>query len=189
MNLSSPLNSADDVPLCSQWAAPLASSPRRRPVRRPLDVWHCAVLTRALPPVASGEVDVCLIPELPFDVDKVCGFVHTRLKEHGYAIVVVSEGAGQELIEAELEAVRREGDPSHTHHDASGRVAAAAPQQRRRSRSDSPLLLDPARNPVLHDVGRWLVGKIKDYSAKRFDGIVPDVKCAREASCTTLCGS
>jgi phosphofructokinase-like protein len=42
----------------------------------------------------SGEADVILIPEIPFEIDKICQHIH-KLAEQGqnYAIVVVAEGA------------------------------------------------------------------------------------------------
>jgi ATP-dependent phosphofructokinase / diphosphate-dependent phosphofructokinase len=42
----------------------------------------------------SGNADVILIPEIPFDIDKVCeALMENELRGHKYAIVVVAEGA------------------------------------------------------------------------------------------------
>ncbi|RNC67341.1 MAG: ATP-dependent 6-phosphofructokinase [Desulfuromonadales bacterium] len=42
----------------------------------------------------SGNADVILIPEIPFDIDKVCDkLMENELHGHRYAIVVVAEGA------------------------------------------------------------------------------------------------
>ena len=42
----------------------------------------------------SGNADVILIPEIPFDLDKVCDkLMDNELRGHKYAIVVVAEGA------------------------------------------------------------------------------------------------
>jgi len=42
----------------------------------------------------SGAADVILIPEIPFDIDKVCEHIMSgELKGHRYAIVVAAEGA------------------------------------------------------------------------------------------------
>ena len=50
----------------------------------------------------SGNADVILIPEIPFDIDKVCEkLMENELRGHKYAIVVVAEGAvpkGGEVI-------------------------------------------------------------------------------------------
>jgi 6-phosphofructokinase 1 len=42
----------------------------------------------------SGNADVILIPEIPFDLDKICDkLMENELRGHKYAIVVVAEGA------------------------------------------------------------------------------------------------
>jgi 6-phosphofructokinase 1 len=42
----------------------------------------------------SGNADVILIPEIPFDIDKVCDkLMENELRGHKYAIVVAAEGA------------------------------------------------------------------------------------------------
>ncbi|KAJ0977440.1 hypothetical protein J5N97_012914 [Dioscorea zingiberensis] len=65
--------------------------------------------------LASRDVDCCLIPESPFYLEGKGGlfeFVEKRLKENGHMVIVVAEGAGQELI---AESMR-----SMDHEDASG---------------------------------------------------------------------
>jgi ATP-dependent phosphofructokinase / diphosphate-dependent phosphofructokinase len=41
----------------------------------------------------AGGANVVLIPEQPFDIEKVCEYVETRFKSHYSPIIVVSEGA------------------------------------------------------------------------------------------------
>ena len=51
--------------------------------------------------LASQEVNICLIPEVPFALDGPYGFLPSlaeRLDERGHAVVVVAEGAGQSLF-------------------------------------------------------------------------------------------
>ncbi|KAM7256900.1 hypothetical protein ACFE04_012641 [Oxalis oulophora] len=51
--------------------------------------------------LASRDVDCCLIPESPFYLDGPGGlyeFVEKRLKENGHMVIVIAEGAGQELL-------------------------------------------------------------------------------------------
>lgn len=51
--------------------------------------------------LASHETNFCLIPEIPFDMEGPNGFLanlEKRLKDHKHAVVVVAEGAGQELF-------------------------------------------------------------------------------------------
>lgn len=45
--------------------------------------------------------DCCLIPEVPFFLegkDGLMDFIEKKLRENGHAVLVVAEGAGQELI-------------------------------------------------------------------------------------------
>jgi 6-phosphofructokinase 1 len=51
--------------------------------------------------LASGDVDLCLVPEIviELDGDKGClPFLMKRVRENGHAVVVVAEGAGEELL-------------------------------------------------------------------------------------------
>ncbi|KAK9077680.1 hypothetical protein SSX86_006017 [Deinandra increscens subsp. villosa] len=54
--------------------------------------------------LASRDVDLCLIPESPFYLEGEGGlleYVEKRLKDNGHMVIVVAEGAGQELLAAE----------------------------------------------------------------------------------------
>ncbi|KAK3140527.1 hypothetical protein QOZ80_5AG0402200 [Eleusine coracana subsp. coracana] len=51
--------------------------------------------------LASRDVDCCLIPESPFFMEGKGGlleFVEKRLRDNGHMVIVVAEGAGQDLI-------------------------------------------------------------------------------------------
>ncbi|KAG2435483.1 hypothetical protein HYH02_011778 [Chlamydomonas schloesseri] len=48
--------------------------------------------------MASGVADVCLIPEIPFRMDKLCEHVATIFEKQGHCVVCVAEGAGQDLL-------------------------------------------------------------------------------------------
>jgi 6-phosphofructokinase 1 len=51
--------------------------------------------------LASRDVDCCLIPESPFYLEGKGGlleFVEKRLRDNGHMVIVVAEGAGQDLI-------------------------------------------------------------------------------------------
>jgi len=53
--------------------------------------------------LASHEANFCLIPEVPFDMDGPNGFLahlEDRLINHHHAVIVVAEGAGQELLQS-----------------------------------------------------------------------------------------
>ncbi|NPU99322.1 MAG: ATP-dependent 6-phosphofructokinase [Candidatus Omnitrophica bacterium] len=58
-------------------------------------------LLTATAAVASGEVNFTLVPEVPFDLDPPNGFLaalERRILKRHHALVVVAEGAGQDLI-------------------------------------------------------------------------------------------
>jgi 6-phosphofructokinase 1 len=51
--------------------------------------------------MASGDVDLCLVPEVPLVLDGETGclpHLWRRVKQQGYAVVVVAEGAGEEVL-------------------------------------------------------------------------------------------
>jgi 6-phosphofructokinase 1 len=51
--------------------------------------------------MASGDVDLCLLPEVPIVLDGENGclpYLRKRVKEQGYAVVVVAEGAGEDIL-------------------------------------------------------------------------------------------
>lgn len=55
--------------------------------------------------LASRDVDCCLIPESPFYLEGPGGlfeYIDRRLKEHGHMVIVIAEGAGQELLSESL---------------------------------------------------------------------------------------
>jgi 6-phosphofructokinase 1 len=52
--------------------------------------------------LANPDVNFCLIPEVPFSLHGRGGFLDTladRLRERQHAVVVVAEGAGQEMLQ------------------------------------------------------------------------------------------
>lgn len=51
--------------------------------------------------LASGDVDLCLIPEVCIELEGANGilpFLKQRVAEQGHAVVVVAEGVGEELL-------------------------------------------------------------------------------------------
>ena len=53
--------------------------------------------------MASCVVNFCLIPEAPFSLNKFLADLERRIRARKHAVIVVAEGAGQELIPAEKE--------------------------------------------------------------------------------------
>lgn len=65
--------------------------------------------------LANADVNFCLVPEVPFDLEGPGGFLATlekRLAEKHHAVVVIAEGAAQDLLQ----------DSAHQERDASGNV-------------------------------------------------------------------
>jgi 6-phosphofructokinase 1 len=60
--------------------------------------------------LVDSQVNFCLIPEVPFSMGKFLSSLTDRLKKRGHALIVVAEGAGQNLLE------------SGTERDASGNI-------------------------------------------------------------------
>ena len=51
--------------------------------------------------LATGHANLCLIPEVPFDLEGehgILAFIENRLHERRHAVVVVAEGAGQKYV-------------------------------------------------------------------------------------------
>jgi 6-phosphofructokinase 1 len=63
--------------------------------------------------LANSVVDFCLIPELPFQMsgpDGLCMAIEDRLKLQKHAVVVVAEGAGQELFKNQEKRIDQSGN-------------------------------------------------------------------------------
>lgn len=68
--------------------------------------------------IAAGEANCCLVPELPFDLDGSHGllaWLEERLRQRGHAVIVVAEGAGQDLMPTATE--RRDASGNRLHQD------------------------------------------------------------------------
>lgn len=53
--------------------------------------------------LADNNVNFCLVPEAPFTLDGFLNALRERLKRRGHAVIVVAEGAGQDLMPTEDE--------------------------------------------------------------------------------------
>ncbi len=49
--------------------------------------------------LANSDVNFCLVPEVPFTLEGFLKALRERLEKRGHAVVVVGEGAGQDLME------------------------------------------------------------------------------------------
>jgi 6-phosphofructokinase 1 len=48
--------------------------------------------------LVNSQVNFCLIPEVPFTLDGLLRALRERLERRGHAVIVVAEGAGQDLV-------------------------------------------------------------------------------------------
>ena len=65
--------------------------------------------------LANSDVNFCLVPEVPFTFEGQGGFLHAleqRLEQKRHAVIVVAEGAGQDLLQ----------NAAQLGHDASGNL-------------------------------------------------------------------
>ena len=60
--------------------------------------------------LVDGQVNFCLVPEVPFTLERFLSELCRRIERRGHAVVVVAEGAGQDLM------------TQHEERDASGNV-------------------------------------------------------------------
>lgn len=61
--------------------------------------------------LASRDVDCCLIPESPFYLEGRGGlleYIEKRLKENGHMVIVIAEGAGQDLLSESMRSLHRQ---------------------------------------------------------------------------------
>ncbi|KAH9799800.1 ATP-dependent 6-phosphofructokinase 3 [Citrus sinensis] len=61
--------------------------------------------------LGSRDVDCCLIPESPFYLEGEGGlyeFIEKRLKENGHMVIVIAEGAGQDLLAESLQSMNQQ---------------------------------------------------------------------------------
>jgi 6-phosphofructokinase 1 len=53
--------------------------------------------------LVDTQANFCLVPEVPFTVEKLMSALEQRLERRGHAVIVVAEGAGQDLMESSTE--------------------------------------------------------------------------------------
>jgi 6-phosphofructokinase 1 len=53
--------------------------------------------------LVDGHVNFCLVPEVPFSLDRLLAELSRRIERRGHAVIVVAEGAGQDLLEASVD--------------------------------------------------------------------------------------
>lgn len=61
--------------------------------------------------MASGVVDVCLIPEVPFTLPKLIDHVRSILAAKDHCVICVAEGAGQDIVQDGATGTDASGNP------------------------------------------------------------------------------
>ncbi len=51
--------------------------------------------------ISSHDVNVCLVPEIPFEIDRLLSWLEKRLADRGHAVIVVGEGCGTRLMRSD----------------------------------------------------------------------------------------
>jgi len=59
---------------------------------------RCSGFIAAYASLAHNDVNFCLVPEVPFSLERFLEALQERLKARGHAVIVVGEGAGQNLM-------------------------------------------------------------------------------------------
>ena len=59
----------------------------------------------------AGVVDVCLIPEVKFEVGALTEYVRQVMKRKGHCVVCIAEGAGQDIIQNGHAGTDKSGNP------------------------------------------------------------------------------
>lgn len=95
--------------------------------------------------LASGLVDVCLIPEVSFRLDAVMAYLEEVLEKKGHAVVCVAEGAAQEVMQSE-----------QYHGSGSDNILSPANTYSNENGDEKK-----RTNDALRDVGAWLKKEMK----------------------------
>src|SRR6201997_4598384 len=93
-----------------EWIMQTLNSPSRNALEYRRDSGFIASFAT----LADTQVGICLIPEIAFSIDGVVEVARQRIKRDGYVVIVVAEGAGQDLLdiagERDASGNRRPGD-------------------------------------------------------------------------------
>ena len=82
--------------------------------------------------LVDSQVNFCLVPEVPFTLEGFLAALRERLERRRHAVIVVAEGAGQDLL------------PATAERDASGNVQVRRHRRLPARRDPPPLLGAPA---------------------------------------------
>lgn len=155
--------------------------------------------------LASRDVNICLIPESPFEIEGeygLCETVYKRLKKRSHCVIVVAEGADDAIIDAALEKGKSVDGGGHRKHGDIGvylkeRIVSYAKEKYnmeitlkyidptytirsvRSNASDTVLCTKLAQNSVHAAMAGYTgfsIGQVRDTAA-----IIP-IKCLNESA-------
>ena len=84
--------------------------------------------------LVDGQVNFCLMPEVPFTLERFLAALRERLERRGHAVIVVAEGAGQDLMAGAANATPR-GTSSTATSACSCAMRSSDPSRTRERRS------------------------------------------------------
>ncbi len=67
--------------------------------------------------LVDGHVNFCLVPEVPFTLERLLAELSRRIERRGHAVIVVAEGAGQDLMARSLGDAERDASGNVRHGD------------------------------------------------------------------------
>ena len=67
--------------------------------------------------LVDGHVNFCLVPEVPFTLERLLAELSRRIERRGHAVIVVAEGAGQDLMARTLGDAERDASGNVRHGD------------------------------------------------------------------------
>ena len=59
----------------------------------------------------AGVVDVCLIPEVKFELAALTAYVRQVMKRKGHCVICIAEGAGQDIVQHGHAGTDKSGNP------------------------------------------------------------------------------
>ena len=96
--------------------------------------------------LVNNHVNFCLVPEVPFTLERFLSALQQRLERRGHAVIVVAEGAGQDLM-AKTPGARRVGERQvRRHRRLSARRDHGPLQADRHGRSPSSTSIPATRS-------------------------------------------
>ena len=94
--------------------------------------------------LVDGQVDFCLVPEVPFTLEKLLGALKERLERRRHAVIVAAEGAGQNLVAQSDSAMRLETSARRRRRVPARRDHRSLQADRH---ADQPHYIDPSCHP------------------------------------------